>query len=40
MPNDADLFKNSDGVKQWAIEPDIAQKLWTLSLELIGQPAA
>ena len=39
VPNDADLFENSDGVKQWAIDPDIAQKLWTVSLELIGQPA-
>jgi NAD(P)-dependent dehydrogenase (short-subunit alcohol dehydrogenase family) len=39
VPNDADLFKNSDGVKQWAIDPDTAQKLWTVSLELIGQPS-
>ncbi len=39
VSNDADLFKNSDGVKQWAIDPDIVQKLWTVSLELIGQPA-
>ncbi len=38
VPNDADLFTNSDGVKQWAIDPDTAQKLWTVSLELIGQP--
>lgn len=39
VPNDADLFANSDGVKQWAIDPDIAQALWTVSCELIGQPA-
>ncbi len=39
VPNDADLFENGDGVKQWAIDPDTAQKLWTVSLELIGQPA-
>ncbi len=39
VPNDADLFDNGDGVKQWAIDPDTAQKLWTVSLELIGQPA-
>jgi NAD(P)-dependent dehydrogenase (short-subunit alcohol dehydrogenase family) len=39
VPNDADLFKNGNGVKQWAIDPDTAQKLWMVSLELIGQPA-
>ena len=36
VPNDADLFTNSHGVKQWAIDPEIAQKLWTVSLDLIG----
>jgi NAD(P)-dependent dehydrogenase (short-subunit alcohol dehydrogenase family) len=35
VPNDADLFANSHGVKQWAIDPDTAQKLWTVSLDLI-----
>jgi NAD(P)-dependent dehydrogenase (short-subunit alcohol dehydrogenase family) len=39
VPDDADLFENSHGVKQWAIDPDTAQKLWTVSLDLIGQPA-
>ena len=39
VPNDADLFANGDGVKQWALDPDTARKLWTVSLELIGQPA-
>jgi len=39
VANDADLFANGDGVKQWAIDPATAQKLWTVSLELIGQPA-
>ncbi len=39
VPNDADLFANGDGVKQWALDPDTAQKLWTVSLALIGQPA-
>jgi NAD(P)-dependent dehydrogenase (short-subunit alcohol dehydrogenase family) len=34
VPNDADLFQNSHGVKQWAIDPDAAQKLWTVSLEI------
>src|ERR1035438_1765037 len=38
VPNDADLFQNSHGVKQWAIDPDTAQELWTVSLGLIGQP--
>ncbi len=37
VPNDADLFQNSHGVKQWAIDPDIARELWTVSLGLIGQ---
>jgi len=35
VPNDADLFAHSHGVKQWAIDPDTAQKLWTVSLDLI-----
>ena len=38
VSNDADLFTNSDGVKQWAIDPETAQHLWTVSLALIGQP--
>jgi len=37
VPNDADLFENSHGVKQWAIDPDAAQRLWAVSLDLIGQ---
>jgi NAD(P)-dependent dehydrogenase (short-subunit alcohol dehydrogenase family) len=39
VPNDADLFHNSHGVKQWAIDPDTAQELWTVSVDLIGQPS-
>jgi NAD(P)-dependent dehydrogenase (short-subunit alcohol dehydrogenase family) len=39
VANDADLFHNSHGVKQWALDPDAARKLWTTSLDLIGQPA-
>ncbi|HEX4214427.1 MAG TPA: SDR family NAD(P)-dependent oxidoreductase [Candidatus Dormibacteraeota bacterium] len=35
--NDAQLFENSHGVKQWAIDPDTARRLWTVSLDLIGQ---
>ena len=36
VSNDADLFKNGNAVKQWAIDPDIAQKLWNVSLDLIN----
>ncbi|MGA2829227.1 MAG: SDR family NAD(P)-dependent oxidoreductase [Streptosporangiaceae bacterium] len=36
VPNDADLFANSHGVKQWAIDPETAQELWAVSLDLIG----
>ena len=39
VPNDAELFKNGDSVKQWAINPNEAQRLWAVSLELIGMPA-
>ena len=28
VPNDADLFDNSDGAKQWALDPDTARTLW------------
>jgi len=38
VPDDAELFKNGDGVKQWAINPDEARRLWAVSLELIGVP--
>jgi len=30
--NDADLFENSHGVKEWVLVPDAAQKLWTVSV--------
>jgi NAD(P)-dependent dehydrogenase (short-subunit alcohol dehydrogenase family) len=36
VPDDAELFQHSHGVKQWAIDPGTAQKLWTVSLALIG----
>ena len=39
VTNDADLFDHAHGVKQWALDPDAARKLWTVSLDLIGQPA-
>jgi hypothetical protein len=38
--NDADLFDNSHGVKEWALDPDAARQLWTVSLDLIGHPAS
>jgi NAD(P)-dependent dehydrogenase (short-subunit alcohol dehydrogenase family) len=38
VADDADLFTNSHGVKQWALDPDVATRLWAVSLELIRQP--
>lgn len=38
VPNDADLFENGNGVKEWAIDPMAARKLWTVSLALLDQP--
>jgi hypothetical protein len=38
VANDADLFENSHGVKEWALDPDAARRLWAASLDLIGQP--
>ncbi|MEC3976809.1 SDR family NAD(P)-dependent oxidoreductase [Amycolatopsis sp. H20-H5] len=37
--NDATLFDNSHGVKEWALDPGAARQLWTVSLDLIGLPA-
>jgi NAD(P)-dependent dehydrogenase (short-subunit alcohol dehydrogenase family) len=39
VPDDADLFDHPHGVKQWAVDPGTAQKLWAVSLGLLGQPA-
>jgi NAD(P)-dependent dehydrogenase (short-subunit alcohol dehydrogenase family) len=36
VPDDADLFSNSHGVKQWALDPEAARRLWEISLELGG----
>lgn len=33
--DDADLFENSHGVKEWALDPDAARKLWGVSLDLV-----
>lgn len=35
VPDDADLFTNSHGVKQWALDPASASRLWAASRELI-----
>ena len=32
VPNDADLSTHSHGVKEWALDPDAAEKLWSVSL--------
>jgi NAD(P)-dependent dehydrogenase (short-subunit alcohol dehydrogenase family) len=36
VPDDAELFQHPHGVKQWALDPGAAQKLWAVSLDLIG----
>jgi len=38
VANDADLFNNSHGVKQWALDPEAATKLWDLSLDMVSRP--
>ncbi len=37
VANDANLFENSHGVKEWALDPAAARNLWKVSLNLIGQ---
>jgi NAD(P)-dependent dehydrogenase (short-subunit alcohol dehydrogenase family) len=39
VTDDADLSDHAHGVKRWALDPDAARKLWTVSLDLINQPA-
>ncbi|MBU2662582.1 SDR family NAD(P)-dependent oxidoreductase [Actinoplanes bogorensis] len=34
--DDANLFENSHAVKQWALDPETARRLWTVSTELVG----
>ncbi|MEV0311070.1 SDR family NAD(P)-dependent oxidoreductase [Nonomuraea fuscirosea] len=36
VPNDADLAQHPHGVKEWALDPAIAQRLWAVSSELLG----
>jgi NAD(P)-dependent dehydrogenase (short-subunit alcohol dehydrogenase family) len=39
VPDDADPGENPHGVKNWALDPAAAEKLWTVSLDLLGLPA-
>jgi NAD(P)-dependent dehydrogenase (short-subunit alcohol dehydrogenase family) len=39
VADDADLFANSHGVKEWALDPDAARRLWTVSLDLVRDAA-
>ncbi|MFI9298831.1 SDR family NAD(P)-dependent oxidoreductase [Kitasatospora aureofaciens] len=36
VPNDADLAQHPHGVKEWALDPAIAERLWTVSTALLG----
>jgi NAD(P)-dependent dehydrogenase (short-subunit alcohol dehydrogenase family) len=35
VPNDADLAQHPHGVKEWALDPTDAQRLWTVSTDLL-----
>ncbi|WP_026923126.1 SDR family NAD(P)-dependent oxidoreductase [Glycomyces arizonensis] len=35
VPNDADLAQHPHGVKEWALDPALAERLWTVSTELL-----
>jgi NAD(P)-dependent dehydrogenase (short-subunit alcohol dehydrogenase family) len=37
VPNDADLSAHSHGVKEWALDPDAARELWTVSLKTLNR---
>ncbi|MCP2168908.1 SDR family NAD(P)-dependent oxidoreductase [Goodfellowiella coeruleoviolacea] len=37
VPDHVELLGNSHAVKQWALDPDAARKLWRVSLDLIRQ---
>ncbi|MEU5622528.1 MULTISPECIES: SDR family NAD(P)-dependent oxidoreductase [Streptomyces] len=36
VPDDADLARHPHGVKEWALDPATAERLWTVSAELLG----
>ncbi|MBF9069212.1 SDR family NAD(P)-dependent oxidoreductase [Streptacidiphilus fuscans] len=35
VPNDADLAQHPHGVKEWALDPAIAERLWAVSTDLL-----
>ncbi|MEU3739972.1 SDR family NAD(P)-dependent oxidoreductase [Streptomyces sp. NPDC032198] len=35
VPNDVDLAQHPHGVKEWALDPAIAKRLWTVSTDLL-----
>lgn len=35
VPNDADLAQHPHGVKEWALDPAAAERLWTVSTDLL-----
>ncbi len=35
MPNDAALAQHPHGVKEWALDPATAKRLWTVSTDLL-----
>jgi NAD(P)-dependent dehydrogenase (short-subunit alcohol dehydrogenase family) len=36
LPNDADAMQDVHAVRQWAVDPEAAQRLWDVSLELLS----
>ena len=36
VPNDADMADHPHGVKQWALDPQLATRLWTVCTGLVG----
>ncbi|MFI0242898.1 SDR family NAD(P)-dependent oxidoreductase [Streptomyces sp. NPDC016845] len=36
VPNDADLAQHPHGVKEWALDPAAAERLWKVSADLLG----
>ncbi|GHF71338.1 hypothetical protein GCM10018790_56490 [Kitasatospora xanthocidica] len=35
VPNDADLAQHPHGVKEWALDPAVAERLWAVSTDLL-----
>ena len=38
VPDDADMADHPHGVKHWALDPDLAQRLWRVSIALTRSP--